>query len=66
VEVSQALGDVTVLTARVGPERAIVRGLLELFIRVGLGMAAHTELGSGEGMFPAEYYGDRSDYKNCT
>jgi hypothetical protein len=27
-------------------------------------MAAHAELGPGEGVLPAEYHGDRSDHKN--
>jgi hypothetical protein len=31
---------------------------------VGLGVAAHTELGSGEGVLAAEYHGDCSDRKN--
>ena len=65
MEVAQVLGDVAVLAARIGPERAIVRGLFQLLIRVGLGMAAHAELGPGEGMLPAEYHGDRSDHKTC-
>src|SRR6266849_10582029 len=45
VEVGQPLGDVAILAARIGAERAPVRGFFQLLIRVSLGMAAHAELG---------------------
>ena len=61
VEVGQALGDVAVLAAWIGTERAPVRGFFQLLIRVGLGMAAHAELGPGYGGLAAEYHDNRSD-----
>lgn len=47
MEVFQALGDVAVLAARIGTERAVVRGFFQLLRRVGLGMAAQAERGRG-------------------
>src|SRR3954466_127963 len=56
MEVLETLRDMAVLTARVCTERAPMRGLLQFLIRVGLGVAAHAELGPGYGRFAAEYH----------